>query len=59
MVGIKDDTIVLKEIFSFKQTGLTEKQEVYGEFLLHKYIPKVYDKLKARGIDNLIDIFGK
>lgn len=59
VVGIKDDTIVLKEIFSFKQTGLTEKQEVYGEFLLHKYIPKVYDKLKARGIDNLTDIFGK
>lgn len=59
VVGIKDDAIVLKEIFSFKQNGLTAKQEVLGEFLLHKYIPKVYDKLKARGIDNLKDIFGK
>lgn len=59
VVGIKDDTIQLKEIFSFKQTGLTDKQNVLGEFLLHKYIPKVYDKLKARGIDNLTDIFGK
>lgn len=59
VVGIKDDSIVLKEIFSFKQNGLTAKQEVLGEFLLHKYIPKVYDKLKARGIDNLKDIFGK
>lgn len=59
VVGIKEDTLVLKEIFSFKQTGLTAKQEVLGEFLLHKYIPKVYDKLKARGIENLTDIFGK
>ena len=57
VVGIKDDAIVLKEIFSFKQNGLTAKQEVLGEFLLHKYIPKVYDKLKARGIDNLKDDF--
>lgn len=59
VVGIKDDTIQLKEIFKFKQNGVTEKQEVYGEFLLHKYVPKVYDKLKARGIENLTDIFGE
>lgn len=59
MVGIKDDTIQLKEIFSFKQTGLTDNQEVLGEFLLHKYIPKVYDKIKAHGIENLKDIFGR
>ena len=59
VVGIKDDTIQLKEIFSFKQTGLTDNQEVLGEFLLHKYIPKVYDKIKAHGIENLKDIFGR
>ena len=33
--------------------------EVIGEFLMHKYIPKVYNRIKVRDIDDLTDIFGK
>ncbi len=56
-IGHKDDFIKLKEIFGFKQTGVLESEEVIGEFVLHDYIPKVYKRIKACGIDSLKDIF--
>jgi pilus assembly protein CpaF len=58
IVGFKDDMIALKEIFAFRQTGLLENGEVLGEFLLHNYVPKVYAKILAKGINSLDDIFG-
>ena len=39
------------------KTGLTEKGEVIGEFVKHKYMPNVYKKLTSRGITDLKDIF--
>ena len=48
-----------KEIFKFRQTGVLPNGDVDGEFLLHKYVPKVYNRIKAKGIDDLKDIFGK
>ena len=42
--GFKDDMIVLKEIFNFKQTGLTENGEVDGAFDLKKRVPTVYKR---------------
>ena len=53
-----EDVIKLREIFSFKQTGLTDNGEVIGEFMMHKKIPNVYKKIKYRGIETLKDIFG-
>ena len=58
VVGFEKDMIQLKEIFSFRQTGLTKNGEVMGEFILHDYVPKVYEHIKAHGIDTLKDIFG-
>ena len=55
--GLKDDRINLKEIFAFKQKGLTESGEVNGSFVLYKYIPKVYSKIKSKGITDVDDIF--
>lgn len=57
LVGIKDEEIQLKEIFTFTQKGLTPLGEVDGEFALLDYIPKVYDKIKSKGINTLEDIF--
>lgn len=57
VTGFEKENIKLKEIFSFNQTGITKNGEVMGEFLKHKYKPKVYDKLKSRGINDLKDIF--
>jgi len=57
IVGFKDDVIELKRIFGFVQTGILDNGEVNGEFILEDYVPKVYDKIKAHGIDSLKDIF--
>ena len=59
IVGIKDDIIQLKEIFQYNKKGITKDGEVAGEFLMHKYVPKVYDKIKRAGIDIIDDIFAK
>ena len=58
ITGIKNDIIEIKEIFGFKQTGLLDNGEVIGEFVMHKYKPKVIDKITSRGIDTIKDIFG-
>lgn len=55
--GIKDDKIILKDIFAFNQTGVTPNREVIGEFVLYKYTPEVYKKIVERGIDTINDIF--
>jgi len=57
VVGITNDEIKLKEIFAFKQKGLTSKGEVDGSFVLYKYVPKVYNKIKSKGITSIDDIF--
>ncbi len=56
-IGYENDFIKLKEIFAFKQTGVSESDEVIGEFVLYNYIPQVYKKITSRGIDSLKDIF--
>ena len=43
-------------IFAFKENGLSEHGEVRGEFIRYKHIPKVYDRMKRKGII-LKDIF--
>lgn len=58
VVGLKNDKICLKEIFAFKQDGLSEQGNIRGEFLIYKYIPKVYDRMKRKGIV-LDDVFGE
>ena len=57
VLGFEKDEIKLNEIFAFNQTGLTEQGEVKGEFVLNPTVPKIYDKLKSKGINNLKDIF--
>jgi pilus assembly protein CpaF len=58
VVGIKNEKVELKEIFAFKENGMSEQGNVRGEFIKYKYIPKVYDKMKRKGLV-LEDIFGE
>lgn len=53
------EDIKLKEIFGFIRHGLTESGEVNGEFILHEGVPKVYEKMKSRGISTVDDMFEK
>ena len=57
VTGFNDDIIETKEIFTFKQTGILSSGGIEGEFVKHRYIPKVYKTLKIRGINDLDDIF--
>ncbi len=54
---LENDEIKVNEIFSFSQKGLTETGEVNGEFTKHDGIPKIYQKIKSRGILDIEDIF--
>ncbi len=57
VIGIEDDIIKLEQIFAFNQTGITETNSVMGEFVLNNYIPKVYNKIRIKGINTISDIF--
>ena len=58
ITGFKNDMIEVREVFSFRQKGLTEKGEVIGEFVMSKRVPTVYKKIVERGINSLEDIYG-
>ena len=57
ITGIKDGNIILKEIFSFKQTGVSSDGNAVGEFRVYKKKPIVYDKIVRKGINSIKDIF--
>ncbi len=56
---IKDGSIILKDIFVFKQDGITPKGAVNGEFIRYDFVPKVLEKLKGKGITDIDYIFEK
>jgi len=57
ITGNRNGEIIQREIFKFRQTGVLPNGDVIGEFLMHNYIPKVYEKIKARGITDIDDMF--
>lgn len=57
IVGLKDEKVELKEIFSFKEDGVSDQGNVMGEFVVYKRVPNVYDIIKRKGIQ-LDNIFG-
>ncbi len=57
ITGITNGEIKQKEIFKYRQTGILDNGDVMGEFLLHKYTPKVYERIKSKGLDDLSDMF--
>ncbi len=60
LTGMTENEINISEIFAFHQKGLTEKKEVDGEYVLYnKKRPKVYNKIAARGINDIDYMFKK
>lgn len=57
VVGFHDDEIALKEIFAFRQKGVTDNGTVIGEFVVYKRTPIVLKKMKAKGIRGIEEIF--
>lgn len=56
---MKNGSIDLHEIFYFKQKGIASDNSVIGEFGMSKVVPKVYDKIKRKGITFVDDMFNK
>ena len=52
-----DGEIIVKDIFTYKQKGLSPEGNVVGEFGLYKRKPKVYDKILRKGFTKIKDIF--
>lgn len=57
VVGFNNDEIFLQNIFAFRQNGIDENNQVNGEFVLYNYVPKVYERIKQKGITTVDDIF--
>lgn len=57
--GFNDGRITLKEIFFFRQKGLANDSSVIGEFGMSKVVPKVYDKIKRKGITTVDYLYKK
>ena len=58
ITGFDGENISLREIFAFNQIGLTPSGEVDGAFVLYNRVPKVYEKIKRKGITDIEDMFG-
>lgn len=59
ITDISDGEIQIEKIFEFNQTGLTLSNEVDGAFVKYDYVPKSYEKIKSRGIDDIDYLFKK
>jgi len=49
--GMEGDTIILQDIFIFKQSGLDNKGKIKGEYVFSGIMPKFIEKFKDRGIN--------
>ncbi len=50
ITGMEGDIITLQEIFSFRQTGVSEGGKVHGHFKFHGVRPRFIDKFVVAGI---------
>ena len=57
VAGIKDGNIVIRDIFNYIQNGTSSDGEVVGDFIQQKGIPRVYDKIKRKGITSVDGVF--
>lgn len=57
VTGIENGNITLKQIFTFKQNGVSDDGSVMGEFGIYKRKPLVLDKIVKKGFKDIKDIF--
>ena len=57
IVDVKNNEIVLKNIFKFKNDGIADNGTIKGEFILQEYVPEVLQKIKNTGNNELDEMF--
>jgi pilus assembly protein CpaF len=50
VVGMEQDTIVMQEIYGFKQLGVDENSKAFGEFRCTGVRPTFMDRLESAGV---------
>ncbi|MCQ2388253.1 MAG: Flp pilus assembly complex ATPase component TadA [Kiritimatiellae bacterium] len=50
VTGLEGQQIVMQDIFSFRQTGVSETGKIIGEFKPTGAVPTFYENLKSRGL---------
>ncbi len=50
VTGLEGQQIVMQDIFSFRQTGVSEAGKILGEFKPTGAVPTFYENLKSRGL---------
>ncbi len=51
VVGQEGNQIVMQDLFTFEQTGLSESGKIIGQFKPTGGVPTFFDQLRARGIE--------
>lgn len=49
--------LMVNEIFAFKEKGILNDNQIDGEYILYKKVPKIYEKMLKSGIEPLNDMF--
>jgi pilus assembly protein CpaF len=57
VVGIENDTIILQDIFYFKQHGVDAEGGTFGSFLSTGWVPEFYETLQDSGTEMDMSIF--
>ena len=57
VTGMEGDIITLQDIFTFRQEGFDENNNVAGRFVSSGFIPRFYEDLQRRGIPVDMSIF--
>ncbi|HYK74986.1 MAG TPA: CpaF family protein [Pseudoneobacillus sp.] len=55
--GMEGDVIVLQDIFTFKQEGVTQEGKIFGKLVPAGVRPKFYDRLETSGIHIPASVF--
>lgn len=57
VVGMEGDTIIMQEIFAFKQLGVDANGRAFGEFIATGIRPTFMDRLEYAGYELATDVF--
>jgi pilus assembly protein CpaF len=57
VIGMEGDTIIMQEIFAFRQLGVDENGRAFGEFLSTGIRPTFMDRLESSGFRLSADLF--
>ena len=58
VVGVREDTVHLEEMFRFERSGMDEARTVLGRFIATGYRPQFLKRLRAAGVEIPEEVFG-